>query len=291
MQKGFRLLTLMQRWVAPALMALALGGCANLEAIKDFGNLSADSARYTALTDAYLASTEMSKRHTMRKDEAQRAKLTAQGQARQPHGVQLRLYHRGVSEYMAALAALAADEVVDYDGQLGPLIDTASSSGMIGAEQAGPVRAMSTLLADAVTNSYRQRELTRLIAAGNAPLQQVVADMVRIMAGFDSAIDDEAALYQAHYEELMHSASKTEPVAAELLWREHGATLAGFDQRKRAIASYIQTLKKISAAHQSLFDQRDRISDKEVLAQVKRYTREIRAAYTLVRAAGKSQQE
>lgn len=281
------MLNLLQRYVAPALLALALAGCADLGAIREFGNVSADSAGYTALTDGYIGGPERSKRHTLRTDEAQRAPLTRQGKAREAQRAQLQLYHLSVTQYMAALGALAADDVSNYDGQIDPLVDAASRNGLIAADKAGVVKALGKLLADAATNAYRQRELKQLISAGNAPLQTIIADMVRLMAAFDSSVDNEAAMYDAYYDELMLMAGKKEPVAAELLWSERGATLAGFEQRKQAIAPYIETLKTIATAHQSLYDNRDKVSDKEVLAQLKKYTGQIRSTVKLARAASK----
>lgn len=271
-------------------MALALTGCANLGAIQEFGALSADSASYTALTDDYLTSPERSKRHTLRLDDAKRATLAQQAKARAPQRAQLQLYHTTVTAYMAALAALAADEVTSYDGQLDPLVDAASKGGLIAGDKAGMVKSISKLLADAATNAYRQRELKRLIANGNAPLQGVIADMHRIMAGFDSAVADEAEQYEDYYDALITLAGKKEPVAAELLWAQREATLLGLDQRKRAIPRYAETLRMIAVAHQSLFDNRDRIANKEVLAQLRKYTTAIRHSYKQARAAANSEQ-
>jgi hypothetical protein len=291
LSKGTVLFTLFKRCVAPILFAFALGGCANLGAVKDFASLSADGAAYTALSDDYIGSPERTMRHTLRKDEAQRAKLTAQGKTREAQRVQLQLYHQTLADYMDALGALAADEVTSYDGQIGPLADAAARNGVIASDKAGLVKSLGNLLADAATNAYRQRELNQLIARGNTPLQGVIADMVRLMASFDSAIADEAEMYEAYYEDLMHLAARNEPVAAELLWSQRGATLAGFEQRRQAIPPYIETLKTIGAAHQALYDHRDKIAEKEVLVQLKRYTRQIRTTYKLARAARSNAQE
>ncbi|MET0266778.1 MAG: hypothetical protein ABW202_14310 [Duganella sp.] len=276
---------LLKRYLAPTLLTLLLTGCANLGAIRDFGALSADSASYTALTEDYLGSPERSKRYTLRKDDAQRTRLTEQAREREQLRVPLQLYHQAVSDYMAALATLAADEVTNYDGQINPLVDAASSNGLIPAQQADLVKAIGTLLTDAATNAYRQRELKQLITRANAPLQGILADTVRLMAAFDSAIADEKALYHAYYDELMHLAGQREPVAAELLWSQHGAIVQGFARRQQALAPYIDTLKTIAAAHQSLYDNRDKIADQEVLDQLKQYTRKIRSTYQLARTA------
>ena len=278
--------TLFTRGVALALLALSLTGCANLGPIQEFGKLSADGAAYTRLSDEYIASHEVRKRYTFEADSAQRDVLSRQSAERQPQRAQLQVFHRAVTDYMHALADLAADDLTRYDAEVDGLVDAAAGSNYIAPDQAGAVKAVTRLLADAASNGYRQKELKQVIERANGPLQIVLGAMTRVMAAFDSSIQDERAAYTRYQRTMLAMARENnrEPVAAQLVWTESNLVFHQYDERSKAIPAYVATLANIAAAHQALYDNRDNIGDKEVLAQLKRQTRSIRSALRLARA-------
>jgi hypothetical protein len=91
---------------------------------------------------------------------------------------------------------------------------------------------------------------------------------------------------QVRHQRVLHAMAREkgrEPVAAELIWERSNLTAAQFRQREKALPKYVETLKQIAAGHQALYDNRDNLSNKEVAAQIKRYTRRIQAAIKAAR--------
>ena len=255
--------------------------------------MSADGAGYTALSHDYIDSPAVRKRYIFENDTEQRAVLTRQQEARQPQAAQLAIFHETVSHYMTALADLAADEATTGAGEVDRLVDAAVTSNHIDADKAGAVKAVTAVLADALSNGYRQKELKQVIARANAPLQKVLGEMVRLMAAFDSSVQDERAAYTRYHRTMLAMAKEgnREPVAAQLVWAEANVVNRAYDERSKAIPHYVAILNAIAAAHQSLYDNRDKIADKEVLSQLKRQTRKIQAAYRVVRAGADKSKE
>lgn len=263
-----------------------LGGCVNLQAVQEFGQISSLSAGYTRLSDDYARSPLINKTFTLEADSQQRALLDAEYQQRLPQAVQLQVYHKAVSHYMAALGELAGDEIPTGAEEVEGLVDAAVEAHHLDAASAAPAKAIGKLLADAALNGYRHRELKKLIADGNAPIQAVLSALIQSMQGFDASLKIERASANRYYRRLHALARENgrEPVAAEQAWASLNAANALFDEREKAIPLYIESLKRIGIAHQALYDGRDQLDHQQLLADLKRYTKQIRAAYNAVRA-------
>ena len=279
----------------PAVLAIALSlsGCANLGAIQEFGRMSADGASYTKLSDDYVQSPEYRKAFTFRADTAQRDHLTRVAEERKKQGAELEIYHRSVSAYMNALADLAGDEAPNFDPELDAMVDAAAQARYLTEEKAEAVRALGKAFTGALASTYQQRELKQVIEHANAPLQTMIASMTVIMEGFAESLNTEQAVFVSYHQTLIgmgeekgQDGTMREPVAAQMAYANLELGKPAYAARARAIPRYIETLQKIGVAHQSLYDHRHRISDQEVLSQLARQTRQIRAAYIAVRAAG-----
>lgn len=271
--------------ITGALCALLLAGCANLGAIQEFAKTSADSAAYTKLTDEYINSPDTSKRYTLESEADKRAALDALALQRKPQAARLLLMHQALSSYMTTLGELAADDLPEADTELDGMFDAAAKANYIDESTGAPLRSLTKVLAEAALNGYRQRELNKVIAAANAPLQQLIAHQLTIMEGYRESLAVERAMQVSHQRVLSAMARDKgrEPVAAELIWERSNLTAAQFAQREQALPKYVDTLKQIAAGHQALYDNRDQLSSKEVAAQIKRYTKRIRAALKAAR--------
>ena len=267
------------------LCAVLLTGCANLGAVQEFAKTSADSAAYTQLTDEYINSPETSKLYTLEGDVNERSRLDALAAQRKPQAARLLLMHQALTSYMAAVGDLAADDLADADKDLDGMFDAAVKANYVDETTGAPLRSLSKVLAEAAMNGYRQRELNKVIAAANAPLQQLIAHQLALMAGYGESLANERAM-QVRHQRVLHAMAREkgrEPVAAELIWERSNLTAAQFRQREKALPKYVETLKQIAAGHQALYDNRDNLSNKEVAAQIKRYTRRIQAAIKAAR--------
>lgn len=267
-------------------LAVLLGGCANLQAVREFGQISSLSAGYTRLSDDYARSPLINKTYTLEAESPQRAALDAEYQQRLPQAAQLQVYHKVVANYMATLAELAGDEIPTGAEEVDGLVDAASQANYLNEASVAPARAIGKLLTDATLNGYRHGELKKVIAEGNAPIQAVLASLVQSMQAFDASLKIERASANRYYRTLHARARENdrEPVAAEQAWASLNAANALFDERERAIPLYIESLKRIGIAHQALYDGRDNIDNHQLLADLKRYTKQIRSAYNAVRA-------
>ncbi len=270
-------------------IALALlAGCANLAEIQEFGKLSADSAGYTRLTDEYLTAPEQQKKYTLASETDARATLDRLGKERLQQAEQLKLYHRAIEGYMTALADLAGDQVTAYDKELGGLVDSAAKGSLIAKDETASLKAISGLLADAATDYYRQRRLHEVIERANAPLQEILRHLTAMVEGYSAAIEDERAAFTAYYRLLIATARENgqrppgtmrEPAAAQLISDTFDAQAPSFDTRKKAVNAYLKTLKTIAEAHQNLYDNRDSLSNDNLLAAIKNYSKRIRDSY------------
>lgn len=267
-------------------LAALLGGCANLQAVQEFGQISSLSAGYTRLSDDYARSPLINKTYTLEAESQQRDVLDGEYQQRLPQAARLQVHHKVVSSYMAALAELASDDVPTGAEEVDGLVDAAIKANYLDAASVAPARAIGKLLTDATLNGYRHRELKKVIAEGNQPIQAVLASLVQSMQAFDASLRIERANANRYYRSLHARARENnrEPVAAEQAWASLNAANALFDERERAIPLYIESLRRIAIAHQALYDGRDNLDNKQLLADLRRYTKQIRSAYSAVRA-------
>lgn len=267
------------------LCVLLLSGCANLGAIQEFAKTSADSAAYTQLTDEYVNSPQTSKLYTLEADVNERTRLDALAAERKPQAARLMLMHQALTSYMTTVGELAAGDLSEADKELDGMFDAAVKANYVDETTGAPLRAITKVLTEAALNGYRQRELNKVIEAGNAPLQQLIAHQMALMNGYAESLANERAM-QVRHQRVLHAMAREkgrEPVAAELIWERSNLTAAQFVQREKAIPKYVETLKQIAAGHQALYDNRDSLSKQEVAAQIKRYTKRIQAALKAAR--------
>lgn len=274
------------RFLTVCALAALLSGCANLQAVQEFGQISSLSAGYTRLSDDYARSPLMKKTYTLEADSQQRAQLDAEYQQRLPQAARLQVYHKAVASYMAALAELAGDDIATGAEEVDGLVDAAVKAGHLNDASAAPVRAIGKLLSDAALNGYRHRELKKIIGDANQPIQSVLASLINGVQAFDASLEIERANANHYYRSLHARARENnrEPVAAEWAWASMNTANAQLDERKQAIPLYIASLQRIAAAHQALYDGREHIDNQQLLADLKRYSKQIRAAYSAVRA-------
>ena len=271
------------RWRAAAgalLIVLVLTqGCANLSAVREFANISTESAQYTRLVDDYVEWPTSQKRY---QPPDQYALLDHIARDRAAQRERLLLYHALIEEYMDALGRLAADEVVVYDKELDALGNAAKEQKFANAKEAGAFTAVAKVLVKGATDRWRQKQLKELIATSNEPFRVVVNSLRDIVEkGFAGDLLDETAAIQSYYRTLIRDSRDKAGIAALEEWRD--LHLAGVDTQAKAIELYLRILKKIGEGHQKLYDGRNDLSKELLVRDMNRYSRDLKLLFNTIR--------
>ena len=259
---------------------LTCASCANLRAIRDFADISVESARYEALVNDYVESPERQKRYQPEHQHETLEKLLSERKI-QKERLLLRL--QVVQEYMSALGQLAENKAVDYNTEIDALGNAVKQQNFLEAGEAEAITGIAKVLLKAVTDNWRQKKLKSLIAEANAPFQEVVGALIKIVQrGFKNDFDIEKMAMGRYYETIIHNSDDPAGIAALREWKEY--RLAQIDYRGDAIETYAQLLQKIADGHQTLFDERDKLSNKVVLAQIELYSKDLKDLYKKIKA-------
>ena len=98
--------------------------------------------------------------------------------------------------------------------------------------------------------------------------------------GFLGDLDQEETVHIAHfYQRLV--AQSNDVAARQALEEWQDSHVAQVQEARRAVTTYSQTLQVIAQGHQTLYDKRDQLSEKEVMVQIKTYKDQLE---TLIKA-------
>ncbi|MGE0714058.1 MAG: hypothetical protein AB7P02_01340 [Alphaproteobacteria bacterium] len=257
-----------------ACVAIVTAACADLAAIRQFADISADSAQYTKLAQDYAAGPVRQKRF---QPASEHPRLDAAAAARREQLAAITARLSLIEEYMHALGALASDKAPVFDTEIGALGAAVSKAGFAGDAETTAAVTLANLVLRAAADGWRQRQLRELIGQGNAPLQTVIAGLRRIAAeAFLGDLANEQAAARAHYRTLLARSSDPAGKAALEEWIE--LRQGDMASREAAIKAYDAILKNIAEGHQALYDGRDDISRKALLDQLEMYAKLIQKA-------------
>lgn len=290
-----------------------LAGCANLGGLQSFGKLSSDVAAYSKLTDDYAVGPKDNQQYTLSSETQQRQLLAQQAELRAKQVARLRLLQTTLSEYMAAIAALAGEEAVNFDAEIGSLADNAQSAEVISVKDASAVKSIAGIIATALADFYRQKKLTDVIEKADPHVQTVVASIRGTIALYQESLEVDKQRARGHLmwlEELARTErialeevrllarrehvpsgpawAKLPSLKAEEIWSERLRVEKGFDEKLKAVKSYDGAMEKIAKAHSDLFTNRTKLGDTEVQRQISQYVKKISAAYKASKGEGEA---
>jgi hypothetical protein len=276
-----------RRWTILLPVGLAalvfFSSCGDLKSIRKFADASANSAGYTSLTADYPKSLERQKRY---QEEEYHAEVDKEFQERKAQQPALLALHKCVEEYMSALGALASDELVSYDKSIDSLAGDVKKAKLIDDSKAEAFASLTKLIAKAATDLYRQRKLKQMINDANKDFQVVITAMIDIVGkDFTSSLDNEATAVDKYYEEIKTISEKAPPQQAAIAllkdkWQEKKDEV---EAKRQACVLYVKTLKTIGDGHKLLFDNKDKLSTKQVLDSINTYGKEVSALYKQIK--------
>jgi hypothetical protein len=258
---------------------LILTGCTNLAAIRDFASASAESAQYTKLVRDYVETPTRIVRYVPADQQPSWRAIAAQRKDQEPR---LLVFQAAIEDYMDAVGQLAADQVVAYDASVDALGKAVTNARFASAGEAEAMTGIAKVLVKAATDGWRRRQLRHLIGESDAPFQAVVAALGTIVErGFGESLENERAAINAHYRTLVRESSDKAGIAALQEWQER--RLAEVGERQRAVEAYRAILAKIGEGHGALYKNRDHLSSKQVLADMHRYSKDVKKLFNAVR--------
>jgi hypothetical protein len=256
-----------------ALLLLGLTqGCVDLKAIQDFASISAESAEYTELVDNYLDFPNRQKRYQPADRHAQ---LDTMAQKRMTRKAELLLRHEVIEEYMEALGALAANEIVDQSEELSQLTTALQNQAGTNPAETEAFGKIAGILTKVVSDGWRKSQLQKLIEQSNDPLQTILKSLKQIVVdGFGG--DDLNAQFaiQSYYRTKIAQSNDPAGIAALEEWQE--LRVAALADHTQTIQTYAALLDEISEGHQELYDERKNLEAAQLLKQIKQSAKELK---------------
>ena len=263
------------------LVIALLGGCtADLAAIREFAEISTESAEYDRIVDDYVGHFERQRAFT---PPARFEFLDEQTARRESQRAGLSALHTTVADYMDALGRLAADEVATFDSDVGELTGAVRNTNLLKPEEADAAGRVLSLIANAAVEEWRQSKLEEIIERGNAPLQSVLVSLTKVVKVSVADAKAEQQLIDSTYGDIIRETPSDNKAGIRALQEWNVLRLAEVEERKLATAAYIDVLMRISEGHQDLYDGRDDLSAKVLLAKMRRYAKDIRKTFNAVR--------
>ncbi|MGZ3806385.1 MAG: hypothetical protein ACXVB4_19395 [Pseudobdellovibrionaceae bacterium] len=183
--------------------------------------------------------------------------------------------------YADALAALAADNVVTYTGEIDAANDAITSlknragKAMISKDQADAGLAITGFILKATTEAYRQKKIKDALEQHDNVEKLARALQHIIKSDYGHALENEEGNINSAIQDIKRRNSNQEPIAAQMMFRELRLLKDEIEPRKKAIEEYSKGLEKMIATHASLKKNADSLESKELLTLVLDYGREV----------------
>lgn len=270
-------------WILCAVMC-AVSGCANLDAVRNFANISADTADYQQLVNEYASGPILEKRYA---PERAQPGLDAIAHAREGQKERLLAAQKVIVTYMATLGALADDKLPDVDKESDALEKSLEKSEFLaeGDAQAGKKssQAAATIvstLTRSTTDHWRQGRIKKILKEVDPSFQTTIEGLKAIIdMDFSAALDEEREAIYKYFNAAIADAKArgdTEglPPIAKVVMEDK---LSEIEIKRTAIKTYAKQLETIAQGHKDLASHVDNLSNKELARRLKGYANDLKA--------------
>lgn len=228
--------------------------CTDLRAVNEWSKTSLEAAQYSEIVTTYANTPLRLKRYNPPNYNAedQFDRRTRQAKA-------MNDLLRVVSDYMAALQVLSADETIDYDDELGSLqkavgkLDVGLSDAELGA-----VGSIAETLLNAGARAYRARAVSDVIEQANGPLQAILSGQLRRIVDddFREDLEIEKAFMRAYYKNDLLRSGRGSKMAKAAVEEWFDFRRSQNSRRLAALDAYLRVIDKIAAGHQKIYESR-----------------------------------
>jgi len=271
-------------------LALALGACTNLAAVREFAKTSAATADFAQVVRDYQASPH---RQLVYQPEDKAAQLRELAEGRKQEARRLLDCQQIVVDYMNALGDLAADDLVSVDSEIDGLTKALEDAKVIGKadsnvskETATAAAAIAKILTRAVLNGWRQGQVCEIVSEVDPHLQEALAGLTAVLdQDLRGSLENERTAIEKRFNTWSASARANgdedgAPPISRVLLAERVLVIERMEQQ---LDRYLEVLAKIAAGHRDLVENRKSLTAKAVIAAIKEHSKDLQTLYKQIR--------
>jgi hypothetical protein len=264
-----------------ALGALALSGCANLGAVRNFADSSARITDYRTATEYYLGSADrqLANLPAAARFDATRKNLQALDKITTRDKATLLNLHTTTSGYMRALARLAGEGAYEISPEIGKVAKAIRASEALGINE-DHVRAYDNIaqrVTDWALAAKQARDVRHLVTENGADMDKLLEAMQLATKAYGVVLEQEIQSYEAvsDYRQAQWSAELPGEAVLTPERRETIATLLQRSEREdkaeqhdalKAQRAAARGLERVRQAHAAMLRNVDRLDAEEIQA-------------------------
>ena len=264
------------RMIAVLLVTLSLVGCANLNAVRDYADESAQLSAYTELTTRFRDTYQREQPYLF--GEAERL-AQDNNKKRQAAYDDLLKIHQTVTLYMQTLAQLAGDDTFDLSHEIDALSGVIKMHPELGinAQHVDAATNIAKVVTKWITSSYQKQAVRKMIEEGDPHLQKILDAMVTLVRYYRKTNENEQKTVLGFFETEIPFA---DPSQDKLLVALARAQLqAKTNEYRNAQLKYDEAekgIKSIAEGHKKLLVNINKLSSDEVKAMISSLTIDIK---------------
>lgn len=194
--------------------------------------------------------------------------------------------NRVLSAYFAALESLADNKATDYDTQVEALGSAVGEAGDFDGKQVKAIEGLAKFASSRLTDGYRRTRLREAIAAQNDNVQAVTSALHEILdRDLAQLLENDVAAQTTFYRAALTERSRADPLTAILVRDAYDDRAAQLAERSAAVRSLAQALLTVGRGHQALYDARNHLGGRKLLAAIVSNARELETAVARVNKA------
>lgn len=187
------------------------------------------------------------------------------------------LLYNTVKGYYDGLAKLSNNGTTEYkfDAMKKALTEGKFGDLEIKKEHVNAYSKISSIILRAATDAYRRKKLTTYVEEANQPIQVLLSAIeLNVTANLKGMLDTKKQRLNSFYFDLTkdNSLSKYEKIK---VIDEYNNMVLAISNKQRQIDAFGKTLRSISAGHQKLYDNRNKMTAKEVKEMLAGYASDI----------------
>lgn len=269
----------LQTGITLFLLVLGLSGCVTLKSVNGFSSTASKGIKKFEDINYSFSQHCMDRCQfeTMRNFDIKREMECNCDDYKNADKVTLLIYN-SIKGYFDGLTKLSDNDVTDYDFEALKKSLTKGTFGdvTIGADQVNAYSAISKILLRATTDGYRKNKIKKYIEEANAPLKVLLNKLQFILQkNLEGELNFKKEKLYAYYQEMKmsYTLSDYEKGRANT---DYYLQLSNIIAKQKQIDAFAKSLTSIAGGHQKLYDNRNKISAKELEGLLKGYSSDIK---------------